>query len=80
MALSPSPKACLGGVASGVVRLLNSTVNVCLVYGIDDTCSRELEVMEEGVSEEGRGGDGGRGEWGGKGGDGGRGEWGGEGR
>lgn len=48
MALSPSPKACLGGVASGVVRLLNSTVNVCLVYGIDDTCSRELEVMEEG--------------------------------
>ena len=49
MALSPL-KTGVGGVASGVVRLLNSTVNVCLVYGIDETCARELEVMEEGVS------------------------------
>ena len=44
----------LGCVPSGVVRLLNSTVNVCLVYGIDETCSRELEVLEEGVSVGGR--------------------------
>ncbi len=31
-----------------VMRLLNSVVDVCLVYGIDETCTRELEVGREG--------------------------------
>ena len=31
-----------------VIRLLNSIVDVCLVYGFDETCMRELEA-EEGV-------------------------------
>lgn len=33
-----------GKVCPEVLRLLNSVVNVCLVYGIDETSSRELEV------------------------------------
>ena len=39
------------GTSSGqVIRLLNSIVDVCLVYGFDETCMRDLEA-EEGVSE-----------------------------
>ena len=30
-----------------VVRLLNSVVDVCLVYGIDETSTRELQVRGE---------------------------------
>ena len=44
-----------------VVPLLNSVVEVCLVYGIDETSARELPVTEEGVREE----EGGRGKRGG---------------
>lgn len=36
-----------------VVPLLNSVIDVCVVYGIDETSARELPVTEEGV---GRGG------------------------
>ena len=35
---------------SGEVPLLNSMVDVCLVYGVDETSSREIPVTEEGVS------------------------------
>ena len=42
------------GTSSGqVIRLLNSIVDVCLVYGFDETCMRDLEA-EEGVSGRGR--------------------------
>ena len=34
-----------------VVPLLNSVVDVCLVYGIDETSARELPITEEGVRE-----------------------------
>ena len=35
-----------------VAPLLNSVIDVCLVYGIDETSARELPVMsEEGVRE-----------------------------
>lgn len=50
--LSPtrSVNGVLPGTSSGqVIRLLNSIVDVCLVYGFDETCMRELEA-EEGVS------------------------------
>ena len=46
------------------MRLLNSIVDVCVVYGIDETSTRSLDVMEEGVSclwGEGGGGGGGGG-------------------
>ena len=33
-----------------VMRLLNSIVEFCLVYGIDETSTRELDILEEGVS------------------------------
>ena len=39
-----------------VVPLLNSVVDVCLVYGIDETSARELPVTEEGVRKWGEGG------------------------
>ena len=32
-----------------VVPLLNSVIDVCVVYGIDETSARELPVTEEGV-------------------------------
>ena len=32
------------------MRLLNSIVEFCLVYGIDETSTRELDILEEGVS------------------------------
>ena len=45
-----SPTRSLNGSGSGqVIRLLNSIVDVCLVYGFDETCMRDLEA-EEGVS------------------------------
>ena len=36
-----------------VVPLLNSVIDVCLVYGVDETSSREIPVTEEGVRREG---------------------------
>ena len=39
---------------SDVVPLLNSVIDVCLVYGVDETSSREIPVTEEGVREGGR--------------------------
>ena len=43
-----------------VVPLLNSVIDVCLVYGVDETSARELPVTEEGVREGEK--EGGRGE------------------
>ncbi len=37
-----------GKACPQVIRLFNSAVNVCLVYGIDETSTRELEVWCEG--------------------------------
>ena len=31
----------------GNVRLLNSVVDVCVVYGFDETCIGDLEIEEE---------------------------------
>ena len=38
------------GRVPSVMRLLNSIVEFCLVYGIDETSTRELDILEEGVS------------------------------
>ena len=38
------------GRVPSVVRLLNSIVEFCLVYGIDETSTSELDILEEGVS------------------------------
>lgn len=46
--LSPS-RSPVAADTGQVIRLLNSVVDVCLVYGFDETCMRELEA-EEGVS------------------------------
>ena len=45
-----------------VVPLLNSVIDVCLVYGVDETSSREIPVTEEGVRGGGGGSEKGRGE------------------
>ena len=58
--VSPS----LPATPPNVVPLLNSVVDVCLVYGIDETSARELPVTEEGVRKWGGGGGGGGGEGG----------------
>ena len=59
-AISPAPLA----TPTEVVPLLNSIIDVCLVYGVDETSSREIPVTEEGVRVGGWEGrkDGGRGE------------------
>ena len=46
LAMSPTPQA----IFPPVVPLLNSVIDVCLVYGIDETSARELHVTEKGVS------------------------------
>lgn len=48
---SPTGRVSANGPGSSglVIRLLNSIVDVCLVYGFDETCMRDLEA-EEGVS------------------------------
>ena len=47
--LSPV-KSPVGFPKNSVVRLLNAVVDVCLVYGFDETCARELETPADGVS------------------------------